>query len=127
MNKVLLTGRLTKDIELRQTNSGKSVVQTSVAVKREFKENGEYNTDFINVVVWGASADFLKNYAKKGDLIEVVGRWQVRNYQDSQGQNRQANECVAENVSILAHVEPKPVVESNNDDLPPFDANDLPF
>ena len=127
MNKVLLTGRLTKDIELRQTNSGKSVVQTSIAVKREFKENGEYNTDFINVVVWGASADFLKSYAKKGDLIEVVGRWQVRNYQDSQGLNRQANECVAENVNILAHVEPKPAVESNNDGLPSFDANDLPF
>jgi len=106
MNKVLLTGNICQDIELKQTQGGKSVVTNSIAVQREYKnENGGYDTDFINIVVWGAQAEYLSRYASKGDRVELVGRWTVRKYQANDGTNRIANECVVE--SIKAFSKPK--------------------
>ena len=88
MNKVILSGNLVKDVDLRKTESGMSVVGNTIAVRRERKNfNGEYDVDFINFVVWDKSAEYLNQYANKGDRIELVGRWQVREYEEKNGNN----------------------------------------
>ena len=102
MNKVILSGNLCKDIELKQTQSGKSALNNSVAVRREFKDtDGTYQTDFIDFIAFGNQADYLSKYASKGDRVELVGRWQVRNYVDKNGYDRRANEVVVENISLV--------------------------
>lgn len=130
MNKVILTGNLCRDIEVRQTQSGKEVVLNSIAVSRDYKNaNGEYESDFINIVVWGASAVYLSKYASKGDRAELVGRWQVRRYEDSNGMQQTVNECVVESIKVFS----KPKAESNErrkatvEDLQPVEEDDLPF
>lgn len=107
INQVVLVGRLTKDIELKKTNSNLSVAQFSLAVDRGIKkEDGTRECDFPNVVVWRQSADFLSQYARKGDLISVVGKIQTRTY-DGQNGKVFITEVVANEVRILAHVQPK--------------------
>jgi single-strand DNA-binding protein len=102
MNKVLLTGRITKEISLNKSKSQKSFTQNSIAVKREYKnEQGEYETDFINIVVWGVGAEYLSKYGHKGDLVEIVGKWQNRAYTNKNNQEVHISECIVENVSIL--------------------------
>lgn len=99
MNKVILSGYLTKDPELRRTTSGNAVASACVAVRRTVKEqDGNYGTDFINLVVWSSQAEFLNHYCKKGDMVELVGRWQTRTYQANDGSNRVVNECVVESL-----------------------------
>ena len=102
MNKVILSGRITKDIELMKTQSGISVVSNSIAVRRDFKENGEYQTDFINFVAWRTQADYLASYAKKGDRCEIIGRWQVRTYQAQDGSQRKVDEVVVESINVFS-------------------------
>jgi single-strand DNA-binding protein len=97
LNKVALVGRLTKEIEVKKTQSGLSVAQFSVAIDRMGK-NGE--VDFINCVAWRQSADFLGQYAKKGDTVSVDGRINQRTYTTQDGQNRTVFEVIAENVSL---------------------------
>jgi len=117
MNKVILTGNLTKDIEARQTANGKNVVSSTIAVNREYKEaDGSYATDFINFVAWGVQADYLANYAKKGDRLEIVGRWQVRSY-EKDGQKVRVDEVVAESLAVFTR-QPKPTQEVQPDNLP---------
>lgn len=102
MNKVLLTGRIVNDPELKQTQSGVSVFTNTIAVKRNTKdEKGEYQSDFIPFTAWRQSAEYLGSYARKGDLIEICGRWQVRNWKDQNGNNRRADEVLVEDVKIL--------------------------
>ena len=102
MNKVILSGNLCKDIELKQTQSGKSALNNSVAVRREFKDtDGTYQTDFIDFIAFGNQADYLSKYASKGDRVELVGRWQVRKYKEKNGYDRRANEVVVENISLV--------------------------
>lgn len=125
MNKVCLTGNLCKDPETRKTASGKSVVNVSVAVRRDFKEEGEYNTDFINLVAWGTQADYLANYAHKGDRVEATGRWQVRQYQDKEGNNRRADEMVVENIRVLSKRAQTDTPSAIDESSPTID--DLPF
>lgn len=98
MNKVFLIGRLSKDIELRYTQSNKAVASTTIAVNRQKKEDG---ADFINLVVWGKQAENLHNYQKKGNQIAVDGRIQTRNYEDSNGNKRYVTEVIAENIKFL--------------------------
>lgn len=106
MNKVILSGNLCQEIELKQTNNGKSVVTNCIAVRRDYKSaNGEYESDFINLVVWGAQAEYLSKYAHKGDRVELCGRWTVRKYTANDGNTRTVNECVVE--SITAFSKPK--------------------
>jgi len=101
MNKVILTGNLTHDIEVKATGNGKSVASGSIAVRREYKDpNGEYGTDFVNFVAWGYQADYLGQYARKGDRVEIVGRWQVRYYENDDGKKVRVDEVVIENVSV---------------------------
>lgn len=112
MNKVLLTGRITKDVELRQTQSGISNVSFSIAVDRGFKDaNGERQADFINCVAWRQQAEFLANYVKKGYMLAVEGQIQTRNYQNNQGQTIYVTEVICDRVENLT---PKESQEERN-------------
>lgn len=100
INSIVLMGRLTADPELRTTQSGKSVVSFSVAVDRDFQQNGEKQADFIGVVAWGKTAEFIDKYFREGRMIAVVGRIQTRTYTDKDGNKRKAVEVVADKVSF---------------------------
>lgn len=152
INSVVLVGRLTKDIELRKTQSGLSVASFTVACDRrlsqEQRNNNEQSADFINCVAWRGSADFLGKYARKGDTVGVEGKIQTRNY-DRDGQRVYVTEVLANSVNLLhskqtvqsqeqasyepqptqATQEPKPQQMSDFDYLPNVDASpdDLPF
>ena len=119
MNRVCLSGNLCKDVELKKTTSKKAVVTNTIAVNRDFKnDDGEYETDFINIVVWEKTAEYLSKYAKKGDRIELVGKWQVRKYQTSDGENRVANECVVEWLKLTNPRKQEEPQQVDEDDLP---------
>ena len=98
INNVVLVGRLTRDPELRKTQQGTSVVSFTVAVNRRFNRD---ETDFINVVAWNQTADFLAKYGDKGALVGVEGRLQTRNYEDKDGKMVYVTEVVADNVQLL--------------------------
>ena len=98
INNVVLTGRLTRDPELRKTQSGTSVLSFTVAVNRKFDKD---ETDFINVVAWKHSAEFLSQHGSKGSLVGVEGRIQTRNYEDKDGKMVYVTEVVADNVQLL--------------------------
>ena len=102
-NKVILIGNMTADPELKQTASGTSVCSFSIAVNRRFAktEQGQQTVDFINVVTWRQSAEFVSRYFKKGNPILVCGQLQTRTWSDNQGQKRYATEVVADEVSFV--------------------------
>jgi single-strand DNA-binding protein len=86
MNLVTLTGRLTKDIELRYTSNGKAVASGTIAVQRKFKNaEGQYDADFINFVAWGKGGELLAQYVQKGDKFGISGQIQTRNYENNEG------------------------------------------
>ncbi len=108
INRVVLVGRLTKDVEVRKTQSGLSVASFTVAVDRRFSRsqdpqsgNNQQTADFINCVAWRQSADFLGSYARKGAMVGVEGRIQTRSYDDQTGNRRYVTEVVCDNVSLL--------------------------
>ena len=98
MNKVILMGRLTRDPEVRYTQTNNTLVSSfSIAVNRRFNRPGEERqADFINVVAWSKLGEFCSKYFKKGQQVGVIGRLQVRNWEDEQGQKRYVTEVVAE-------------------------------
>ena len=98
MNKVILMGRLTRDPEVRYTQTNNTVVASfSLAVNRRFVRQGEERqADFINIVAWSKTAEFVSKYFKKGQQVGVIGRLQVRNWEDEQGQKHYVTEVVAE-------------------------------
>lgn len=100
-NLVVLTGRLTADPELKTTPNGVSVTSFSIAVNRNYKSGEEQQTDFINIVAWRQTAEFITKYFKKGSLIGIEGSIQTRKYQDKNGNNRTAFEVVANNVQFV--------------------------
>ena len=101
VNCAILMGRLTKDPELRTTQNGTSVTSFAVAVDREYVRQGEERqTDFINVVAWRQTAEFVSRYFKKGSMIAVQGSIQTRNYEDKNGNKRTAVEVIADKVSF---------------------------
>lgn len=102
MNKVVIIGNTTKDIELRQTSSGTAVVQFSIAVKRNFKTNGQYESDFFECVAYNKTAELIAQYVKKGDKVAVDGRLQARNYTNKEGRKVYVTEIIVENVEFLA-------------------------
>ena len=108
-NLVVLTGRLTADPELKTTANGIPVTTFSIAVDRRYRSGEERQTDFINIVAWRSSAEFITKYFKKGSLIGIEGSIQTRRYQDKNGNNRTAFEVVANNVQF---------VESKRDSVP---------
>ena len=102
-NKVILIGNMTADPELKQTAAGISVCSFSIAVNRRFAkaDQGQQNVDFINIVTWRQSAEFVSRYFKKGNPILICGQLQTRTWTDNQGQKRYATEVVAEEVSFV--------------------------
>ena len=104
LNMVALMGRLTDEPELRHTANGIPVVSFTLAVERRFKSGEERTADFINIVAWRQSAEFVSKYFRKGQLVAVDGSIQTRRYQDKDGNNRTAFEVVANNVHFA---EPK--------------------
>ena len=99
LNKIILMGRLTRDPELRRTNSGTAVASFSLAVDRDFKaQNGEKETDFIDIVAWRNTAEFVSKYFSKGRMAVVEGRLQIRDRTDKDGSKRRTAEVVADNV-----------------------------
>lgn len=140
LNNVSLVGRLTKDADLRYTQSNVAVATFTLAVNRTFKnENGEREADFINVVMWRQQAENLANWAKKGALIGVTGRIQTRSYDNQQGQRVYVTEVVAEQFQLLeskgqgnqgrAQTQQETPDFSRNTNANPLDisSDDLPF
>lgn len=102
LNKVVLIGRLTRDPDMRFTQSQKAVCSFNLAVNRNFTtQSGEREADFINVVCWGRTAENVSKFLSKGSLVAVDGRIQTRNYDNAQGQRVYVTEVVAESVTFL--------------------------
>jgi single-strand DNA-binding protein len=133
INRTLLVGRITRDPEVKKTQSGVSVVSFTLAVNRTYKKEGEQEADFINCVAWRNQADFLGNYITKGALLGVDGRIQTRNYEDQTGKTVYITEVVCETVQALESKQqrdkqdtytPAPKVE---EPLIEIDTDELPF
>lgn len=140
INRVCLTGRLTKDVELMKTQYGNVVSHITLAVDRNFKKDGQQNTDFINCVAFGKQAEAMNNYLSKGYLIGIDGRIQTRNYKNKQGQTVYVTEVIVDSFSFLeskkkeaySHTGVKPDPQAyvkNDDDFVGLDIQneDLPF
>ncbi len=112
LNRTLLTGRLTRDPEMRTTQSGKSVASFSLAVERDFRgPDGEKETDFFDFIAWGGTADFVCKFFTKGRMMTVDGRLQSRTWKDKDGNSRKAVEVRAE---VVYFADSKP--QSNGND-----------
>ncbi len=100
LNRIIIMGRLTRDPELRHTQTGTAVASFSLAVDRDFKnkESGEKATDFIDVVCWRSTAEFVSKYFTKGRMAVAEGRLQIRDWTDKEGGKRRSAEVIAENV-----------------------------
>lgn len=100
LNKIILMGRLTRDPELRHTQTGTAVASFSLAVDRDFKDKqtGEKTADFIDVVAWRQTGEFVSRYFTKGRMAVVEGRLQIRDWTDKEGGKRRSAEVVADNV-----------------------------
>ena len=101
LNKVVLIGNLTADPELKQTQSGISVVSFTIAINRRVSKDAEQKTDFINIVAWRKTAEIVGQYFKKGKPILVCGSIQSRSYTDNQGNKRYVTEVVADEVGFV--------------------------
>ena len=100
-NKVILIGNLTADPELKQTNTGLSVCNFSLAINRRTKTDGGQNVDFINVVAWRQTAEFISRYFRKGSALCITGSIQTRTWQDANGQKRYATDVVADEAMFV--------------------------
>ena len=100
LNQIVIMGRMVKDPELRHTQSGTAVASFTLAVDRDFKDKttGEKGTDFVDVVAWRNTAEFVSRYFTKGRAAVVAGRLQTRTYTDKSGNNRKVSEVIAESV-----------------------------
>ena len=115
MNKVILHGRLARDVDLRTTASGKSVAQVNIAVNRRGKDQG---ADFIPLVIWGQLAETFARYLYKGREVLVEGRMQVRNYDDKNGNKRYVTEVIVEKFEFCGS-------SGNNDNSAPPDNSNI--
>ncbi|KRM75849.1 single-stranded DNA-binding protein [Secundilactobacillus collinoides] len=112
INRALLTGRLTRDVDLRYTPSGAAVGNFTLAVDRQFtNQNNEREADFINCVIWRKSAENFANFTHKGALVGIDGRIQTRNYENQQGQRVYVTEVVVDNFALL---EPRSANNNSN-------------
>ncbi len=135
LNSVILIGRLTKDPELRYTPNGVAVSTFTLAVNRNYSnKQGQREADFINIVSWRNTAEFVANYLGKGRLIAVEGRIQTRNYDNNEGKKVYVTEVVADNVRSLESINKNDNTQKESkdpfiDDGNPIDISDddLPF
>lgn len=132
INKVILTGRLTKDADLKTTASNNEVTSFTLAVDGYSKEQD--NTNFINCVAWNQPAKFISTYCKKGSLVAIEGRLQTRSYERKDGSKVSVTEVIVERVENYTPKEPTPATSSIQNTAPVFkddnpfaDDNDLPF
>lgn len=136
-NVVILSGRLTSDPELKTTPSGVYVCSFTIAVEKKYKQGEDRQADFINIVAWRHTAEFIAKYFQKGSMIGIEGSAQTRKYQDKDGNNRTAFEVVASNVHFMeskraeaSSVSEAPTAYSNASDID-FEQveldDDLPF
>jgi len=126
INRVILVGRLTRDVEVRKTPSGLSVASFTVACDRRYsksQDNSQQSADFINCVAWRQSADFLGNYAHKGSLVGVEGRLQSRSYDDQNGNRRYVTEVVCDSVNLLESKSQSQQRTNDNYSQPSYQSN----
>lgn len=127
LNHIVLMGRLTRDPEMRTTQSGKAVTSFSLAVERDFQKD---TTDFINIVAWSKTAEFVNSYFTKGQLVAVSGSLQIRSREDRDGNKRQTAEVIAEHVYFAEPKRPSggvPVEATGFTMMDEDDGGDLPF
>lgn len=98
MNRAILMGRLTRDVEMRQTPNGVSLARFSIAVNRRFAKEGQQQADFINCVAWRQTGEFISRYFRKGSMIGVVGSIQTRSWDGQDGKKQYATEVVVDEV-----------------------------
>ena len=132
LNKIILMGRLTRDPELRRTQSGTAVASFTLAVDRDYKpQDGERETDFIDIVAWRGTGEFVSKYFSKGRMAVVEGRLQVRDWTDKDGNKRRSTEVVADNVYFGDSKRPEsgtPAEPSGElQELPDEEKGELPF
>lgn len=133
MNKVILIGNLTKEVEVRYTQTNNTMVASfSIAVSRKFKKDGEQTADFINIVAWRKTAEFVSKYFSKGMKIVIIGRIQTRTYDDDKGVKHYITEVVAEEVEFVEKKKDKEEIEEreliqNEDSYKISLEDDLPF
>lgn len=121
-NLVVLTGRLTSDPEVKTTQSNVSVTSFCIAVQRQYKSGEEPITDFINIVAWRNTAEFVAKYFKKGNMIGIEGSIQTRKYTDRDGNNRVAFEVLASNVQFVESKRSNTDINIANDSEDPLKA-----
>lgn len=136
MNKAILMGRLTRDVEMRQTPNGVSVARFSIAVNRRFKSEGQPDADFINCVAWRQTGEFIAKYFQKGSMIAVVGSIQTRSWDGQDGKKQYATEVVVDEAHFTGSKNESATSGSGNaftentsgfDTIAPEDEDDLPF
>lgn len=135
INSVVIMGRLTADPELKTTNSGLSVTRFTVAVDRQYQKDKEKKADFINVVAWRQTAEFVSRYFSKGSMIAVDGRIQTDKYKDKNGNSRTSFQIVADSVSFCGskkesggtYTDINVKRQDKMDDFDPDSDDDLPF
>ena len=135
LNRIILMGRLTRDPELRRTGSGTAVTSFSLAVDRDFKsQSGEKETDFIDIVAWRNTAEFVSKYFTKGRMAVVEGRLQLRDWKDKDGNSRRSAEVVAEHVYFgdskqrsESDTASAPPASGDFREVPEGEEGDLPF
>ncbi len=127
MNKTILIGNLSKDVEFATTNNGTSVARFTIAVQRKYtNEAGEREADFINCVAWRTTAENLNKYCKKGDKIAVVGRIETRSYEAQDGTKRYVTEVIADEIEFV-NTKKADTKDTTQPELTPIDDDSLPF
>ena len=132
LNKIILMGRLTRDPELRKTGNGTAVTSFTLAVDRDYKpQDGERETDFIDVVAWRGTAEFVFKYFSKGRMAVVEGRLQVRDWTDKDGNERRSTEVLADSVyfgdSKRSESDTQEAAGSELQDLSDEEKGEIPF
>lgn len=120
LNKAILMGRLTRDPEIRYTQNNTPVVPFTIAVERNYSGQGEKQTDFIDIVAWRKTAEFISNWFTKGQMIVVVGSIQSRRWKDKTGANRTSIEVVADEVQFGESKKSKESSEPTNNYTPQY-------
>lgn len=127
LNNIIIMGRLTRDPELKRTQSGLAVVSFTLAVDRDYKgQDGEREADFIPVTAWRSTAEFVSKYFTKGRMAVVQGRLQVRDWKDTDGAKRRSTEVVADSVYFGDSRQDRGGAEAYAE-VPPEERGDLPF
>lgn len=134
MNKTILMGRITKDLELRQTQGGVPVTSFTIAVNRRFAKEGQQTADFINCVAWRQQAEFITKYFNKGSMIAVIGSLQSRSWDGQDGKKQYVTEVIVDEVYFTGEKKETQTEENNGDyDMSDFqeigspDDDDIPF